>query len=348
MRRRARVYGPYRHGDRWRVHFVTGSGGDRKTTYETFDSESDAQSCYDGAHDEAQGVTVIAAIEQYLDYKRAQGRAELTIVAYRQRLTLLLGPYLNRPVRSIAKRGGALYAAALVGRKPDSHQNLLAAGRFWAAWCVSRKLLKANPFSDVEMIGQRVHGGDKERLTIDESRQLEAWCFAHLTDPGAVVTLCYLYLGSRNSELGRRNVRDLDDGGRLLRIGKTKTRAGRRALRIPEELAEVLVGMVADRPPDAPLFIDSRGNRMSRYVARNLVRRTCDAAEVPVIPPQALRRTHADIADGAGETGYAIARALGHTTGAAPVVTTRSYIGKDATEASRGATVLRVIRGGRG
>lgn len=344
MQRRARAYGPYKRGSKFRVHFVSGSGSDRTTTYEVFTSQADAQRCVDAANDEAQGVTVIAAIKAFLDFKRAQGRADLTVSAYEQRLHGLLVGYLSRPVRSIARRGAQLYEAAQAGRGADAHQNMLTVGRIWAKWCTKKGWLRADPFADVEVVGQRVHGGDKERLTIDETRKLEEWCYAH---PGqdAAVTLAYLYLGTRNSELGRRNVRDLDDGGRLLRIGKTKTRAGRRALRIPEGLGDMLVAIAGGRPPDAPLFLDANGNRMSRNVARKLVRRTLAAAGVRVMPPQALRRTHAELAADAGETGYAIARALGHATGAAPKVTTQAYIGREAAEEARRAAFMRTVRG---
>lgn len=346
-REKARVHGPYQHGTKWRVHFVTGSGRNRKTTYEVFATWSDAQKCYDEATDEAQGITVGDAIGSYLDFKRAQGRADLTIVAYEERLHLFLADFLKRPLRSIARRGQALYMDALPGRSADTHQNLLTAARLWANWCVKQRWLKLNPFADVEAIGQRVHGGDKERLTIDECRMLEAWCLARSTERDAVVTLAYLYLGPRNTELGRRDVRDLDDGGRLLWIRKTKTAAGRRGLRLPDQLGDMLAALCAGRRPEDPLFVDSRGQRMSRNVARNIVRRVCKEAGVPVVSPQALRRTHATLATDIGETGPAIARALGHSMGGAPRVTAQSYIGADAVSAAQSSRALRVIRGGR-
>lgn len=344
---RPRAHGPYRHGRKWRVHFVTGSGSDRTTTYEVFASRADAQKCYDAATSEAQGITVGAAIKAYLDVKRAQGRAELTVIAYEQRLRILLGEYLSRPVRSIRHRGAQLYADVLEGRSADGHQNLLVAGRLWARWCVKQKWLKADPFADVEPVGQRMHGADKARLTVDESRKLEAWCLDHPDDIGAVLALGYLYLGTRNTELAKRDVRDLDDGGRLLWIGRTKTRAGRRMLRIPDALGDMLITLAADRPGDVPLFIDSFGKRMSSNTALKHVNRVCKAAGVTVVPPQALRRTHATIATEAGETSYAVARALGHATGEAPKVTAQSYIERDAATAARGAAALRVIRGGK-
>lgn len=339
----ASVHGPYKHGKRWRVHFVSGSGRDRKTTYEVFDARADAQKCYDDSTDEAQGITVSAAIEAYLGVKRAQGRAPLTIVAYEGRLNTLLGDYLHRPVRSILKRGAELYAAVLDGRSADGHQNILTAGRLWAKWCVKQKWLKTNPFADVDPVGQRVHGADKERLTVDESRQLEAWCLAHASDQGAVLTLGYLYLGTRNTELAqRRTVRDLDDNGSLLVIRKTKSKAGVRTLRIPDALRSILRSMVDGRAGDAPIFTDTNGNRMGPDCARKHVLRVCKLAGVPVLPPQALRRTWSSLATDASVAGLAVAAHLGH--GSARVAE-QSYIDRDTATAAQGERVRNVIRG---
>lgn len=343
---RTRAHGPYRHGKKWRVHFVSGSGGNRTTTYEVFASRADAQKCYDDATDEAQGLTVGATVTAYLDVKRAQGRAPLTLIAYEGRLRTLLSDYLKRPVRSIQNRGAELYAAVLDGRSADGHQNILTAGRLWAKWCVKQRWLRANPFAEVEPIGQRVHGADKIRLTIDESRRLEAWCVAHPRDQDAVLTLGYLYLGTRNTELAReRCIRDLDDDGRLLWIGKTKSKAGRRKLLIPEALGDLLRRLVAGRPSDAPIFTDSNGNRMGSDTARKRVRKVCAAAGVTVVPPQGLRRTQASLATEAGETALAVARHLGH---AGTQVAEQSYIERDAAVAAQGKRALQAIRGARG
>lgn len=345
--RRGRAHGPYRHGNKWRVHFVSGSGRDRTTTYEVFASRADAQKCHDDATDEAQGLTVGAAIEAFIKVKRAQGKAPLTIVAYEQRLGILLAEYLRRPIRSIAHRGTELYAGVLEGRSADGHQNLLVAGRLWARWCVKQGWLRADPFIDVEPVGRRVHGADKARLTVDESRKLEAWCLAHQGDQGAVLTLGYLYLGARCTELACRDVRDLDDDGRVLVIGKTKTRAGRRKLAIPEALRDMLHAWCASRPGDAPIFTDARGERMGRNAARKHVRRVCAAAGVTILPPQAIRRTWASLADEVSVAPLEIARGLGHASVAAPKVTEQAYLERGSVAAAQGERALRVIRGGR-
>lgn len=344
MRRRARAYGPYQHGSKFRVHFVTGSGADRTTSYEVFASRADAQRCVDAANDEAEGITVSVAVKAYLDVKRAQGRAELTIVAYEQRLNTLLAAYLSRPVRSIQKRGADLYEASLAGRSADSHQNLLTAGRLWSKWCVKKRWLKFNPFYDVEPIGQRVHGADKIRLTTDESRKLESWCIEHPTDQGAILTLGYLYLGTRNTELGMRSVRDLDDNCGVLRIGKTKSEAGRRSLRIPDVLVEMLRAHVAGRKPDDPVFTDSFGNRLKSNAARTHAKRVCALAGVTVVPPQALRRTWASLAREADVAALDVARHLGHGS---TKVTQQSYIDHETERTTKTGVVLRSLRGQR-
>lgn len=350
MRRRStgpRAYGPYKHGDKWRVHFVSGSGADRTTSYETFDTWEAADRCKSGATDEAQGISVTDAVKAFLDVTRARGRADETISAYDARLRVLFAAFMRRPVRSVASRGAEIYAAVLPGNSADYHQNLLRAGKLWGKFCVKQRWLKTNPFADVEPIGQRVHGADKERLTVDESRHLEAWCISHSADQGAVLTLGYLYLGARNTELTKRSIRDLDDDGRVLWIGKTKSPAGRRKLAIPPALSAALQALCNGRHGDAPIFEGYRGKPIRRETARRHVRRICAAAGVPELPPQGMRRTATSLADAAGETSLAIAAFLGHTTGSAPKVTEQSYRARGAEAQARAARTARALRKGR-
>ena len=349
MQRRERVHGPYRHGARWRVILVGADGNRRRRSFET---RAAAQTYADAARGEAQGGrTVSDAIAAFLEAKRARGLEPSSIESYVDRLELLLGDVSHRSLRWVSARGEQLYAAAQVypaehrlagqPRAADTHRNALAVGRMWGRWCTKQRWLRADPFEDVEPVGRKVYGADKPRLSFDESRQLQLYCHAHAGgDPGAVLTLAYLLLGPRASELVRRVCRDVDDGGRLLWIGKTKTRAGRRRLAVPEELVPLLVALVGGRPGDAPLFAHPQrrrprgrsagGTAWSRSVAYGHVRRVCRAAGVSDVAPQALRRTQATLATDAGETGLAVARQLGHATGAVPAVTGRAYVGRDA------------------
>jgi len=351
MRRRNkwRISGPSKHGRKWRLQFARGSGDEREVRYETFDSRAEAEAALDAAVDFAQGTTVRQAMDQFLAEKRATGLADTTLKSYAERLQLLLGPVLARPIRAVLTRAASLYASTWerAGGRPraaDTHQHALMLGGLWARWCVKRGLLKTDPFADVLPVGRRVVGADKPRLTVDESRKLEAWCLAHPDDQGAVLTLGYLYLGSRASELVRSDVRDLDDAGNLLWIRVTKTAAGRRRLAIPPALRGLLLGLTTGRAADAPLFIREDGTRCSRDTARRHVLRVTAAAGVTALPPQALRRTQATLATEAGETALAVARHLGHATGEAPPVTGRSYVGRDAAAGARQERAVRLLR----
>lgn len=349
-----RIHGPYRHGARWRCILVGADGTRRRRSFAT---RKAAETYAAAGRDAAQGTTVRQAIDAFLEDRRARGCATSTVDSYEDRLVMLLGPVAARSIRAVTSRGAELYAQAQRGRAPDTHRNALAVGRTWARWCVKRRWLRADPFADVEPVGARTYGADKARLTLDESRQLQAYCHAHAgADPGAALTLAYLLLGPRASELVRRDVRDLDDSGRLLWIGATKTKAGRRRLIVPAELVPLLLAAAGGRPGDEPLFVhperriprgrSAGGDRWSRRVAYDHVRRVCTAAGVPTLPPQALRRTQSTLATDAGETGLAVARQLGHAVDAAPAVTGRAYVGRDAASDAQIERGLRVLQGG--
>jgi integrase len=357
-----KIYGPYEHhGGNWRVHVVRGRGGSRKTVYQTFESRKLAEKWIAGARDEAQGVTVSDAIEQYVATKVAKGREDSTIGATRSALHVILAPYLQRPIRSIDGRGEELYAQAQVyppehdragqARAADTHRVWLTRAKGFGKWCVKQGWFKASPFVDVEPVGRRTYGADKPRLGVDQSRTLRAYCLAHPEDHGAVLTLAYLELGPRASELVGRSVGDLDDGGRLLVVGKTKTLAGRRRLRIPDELVPLLLGLAAGKPPEAPLFASEPTRRCpelrrwSRFAAYHHVRRVCRAAGVPPLGPQAQRRTQSTLATDAGATGIMVAQHLGHAVADAPVVTQQHYIGRSEAKDAQIDRAMRMLAG---
>lgn len=345
--RRVRAHGPYKHGNVWRVHFVSGSGrGNRATTYEKFATRAEAEACIAASRDEAQGVTVRQAVDRFLEHKRERGCVANTLENYEHRLWRLLGlpGNENRPIRFVAGRGGELYRASIGTGANDTHINGLNVGRMWGAWCVREKLLRANPFADVERVGRKRHGSTKERHTVDESRKLEAYCMAAPFDPDRVLTYGYMMLGKRASELVGVRVRDLDDDGWLLRIGKGKSVASVTALAVPPALREMLLGLAMNEPPDVHLFVNHSGKPMSRYVARDRVRAVCKAAGVRVLPPQALRRTFTDNAQRQGVALKSIAEMVGHTSSA---VTQRSYLAPEVVASAAVERNFKVLAGGK-
>lgn len=344
----ARIDGPYKHGNKWRCRVTTGRGATRQRRYRPFETWDAALAYKQTARGEASGRTVSAGVEAFLARKVELERAPATIESAEDRLRMLLAPYWERPLSSIARRGAELYAAAIAGRAADTHRNALSVCKEFGAFCVKAKWLRANPFADVEPVGRKALGADKPQLTVTESEQLDAWCCARPGDDmDATITLGYLLLGARASELVRRVCRDVDMGGALLWIGATKTPAGRRRLLVPPELGARLVALAAGRAPGAPLFAHPDGTRWSRHVAYGRVRRVCKAAGVPVLPPQALRRTQSTMATDAGATAIEVARQLGHDIPAAPAVTGRAYVAPEAARDAQQRRAFRVIAGGR-
>jgi integrase len=337
-----RIYGPYKHRDRWRCHLTDRNG---KVRYRSFATRTAAERYVAAARDEAQGRTVRQGVSAFIESLANRGRAPLTMRAAEDRLWLLLGLPANaeRPLRWVLGRGAELYQAAQVGKAPDTHRNALSQGKAWGVWCVRQAWLRDNPFAEVEPVGRKRRGAEKPALRIDEARKLAAKCNEHPTDQAAVAVLATLLLGVRASELVNRNVRDLDDGGRLLWISASKTEAGRRMLRVPESLQPLLLQVAGSRPGNEPLFRELDGKRPTRSWLAYHTRRLCDLAGVPVLNPHALRRTHATLATNAGATGDLVAAQLGHTS---PAITHAAYVQPDAARAAQGDRALRVIAGG--
>ncbi len=87
---------------------------------------------------------------------------------------------------------------------------------------------------------------------------------------------------------------------------KAKTPNGVRRL-IPDELRGLRLELAKGKTADAPLFTKENGQRATRHWANYHVKRICKAARVPVLSPQALRRTVSDLATDAGMAGPLIA-----------------------------------------
>jgi integrase len=341
-----RIYGPYQHRGQWRLHVVTGSGRGRKTTYRGYATRDLAEAALAGARQQAQGATVRHAVEALLAQMKKDELAASTIetAEYRLEHFFKLAKHGDRPIRWLRNRGEELYEAAQVDRDADTHQPELALAKRVGDLCVKRRWLAVNPFAHVEPVGKKTYGADLSRHSTDDARKLRDFCLAKPDDQHRLVTLAYLLLGARASELVKRSVRDLDDGGGLLRIVKAKTRAGNRKLSLPDELREPLLELVKGRAPDAPIFTKENGERATRYWAYHHVKRICREAKVPELSPQALRRTQTDMATEAGETAHAVARHLGQNS---PVVTARSYRDPSVAANAKTERALKVMNGGR-
>lgn len=118
-----------------------------------------------------------------------------------------------------------------------THRHRLRSARAFYAWCIERDYVTATPFARVKAVG-RVNTG-KLPLRLDEVRKLVDVLSKH-ADTGHEVAAALLLLlvhGVRSSEILQRQIRDLDDGGRILWIPHCKTKNARR--RLPSELADL-------------------------------------------------------------------------------------------------------------
>ena len=117
-------------------------------------------------------------------------------------------------------------------------------------------------------------------------------------------------LGLRTSEVLRRRVRDLDDGGRVLVIPSGKTENARRRLEVPESLSDLLRILVAGKPADSYVFGGENGHSQA-WMWKGL-RRYCEKLDLPLVCPHSLRGLHSSLAVEAGRTSQEIAAQLGH------------------------------------
>ena len=150
----------------------------------------------------------------------------------------------------------------------DYHRNTLAEAKTFLRWCAHKKQgwIDGNPLELVEGVGKRKHGKPKPR--IDEARlwYARAIMLAEQGDAGAVAALITLLLAPRCFEIVERVVRDLDDGGRILWIDRSKTEAGERFLKVPAVLRPYLVRLCEGKAPTEYIFASRRSGSHGRKV----------------------------------------------------------------------------------
>lgn len=332
---------PQRHGRKWRVVHPDEHGGRARTT---FGSEREALDWIDrfyAATSSAFGRTVAQSVDEYLASRREAGIKASTVTTLGYRLKgLLRTAERDRPLTSLSstvvkrliadrktKRGGRPSVDTAVGE--------LVAAQGWSAWCVAQGYLRVDPFAGLEVKGARARG--KAQLRIDEARRYLEVALAEETAEGLAAAIALL-MGLRASEITGRQVRDVDDRGRVLWIERAKTRKGDRHLEVPEVLRAPLLALCAGRKNTEPLFGD-----VDRHWVGYHVRRLCGVAKVPEVCPHGLRGTQASISVLAVPAEH-VAAALGQT---GPAVTRRHYLSGGAEERGRGRAAMTVLQGGK-
>lgn len=344
--RHERCHGPYGPiGTQWRVIFV-GADGSRNSRY--FESEREANDVVAAFRRNAETRTIEVAVSAYIasqEKRIIEGELRASTVereGYHLRHMLKLHTNgaldLHRLTPKLAERLYDERSGAV-----DTHRNGLSVCRAFGIWCVKRGWLRVNPFANVKGRGRRKKG--KAQLRIEESRKVIDACVTRLdVDDGAVCTLAYLLLSTRNGEVVRAHVRDVDDNGRMFWIPDSKTEAGRRQIEVPEVLRPGLVRLAAGRGAQEPLFAHASTRARPQDWAREQVWRICKLAGVPEVGPHGLRGTHATIADTAGATPELVAATLGHASSA--ITTGGAYIDRRQAEATARRRAWQVLDGG--
>lgn len=342
-RRRGRVHGPYQERAGWRVVVVPLEG---ERTSEVCESEADALQLLADLRAElgAKDATVSEAIDEYLAWKADPARDRPlkpgSVVTLRFRLKGMFEPEYDRLVGDITPRvGQALYdqLRAKTRQRVDTHRNTLAAGKAFLAWCAARGYAGGNALAGVVGVGERAQG--KEQLRVDEARAFMTLAvkLAKEGDLGALAAVTLLVVGIRAGECAAIVARDIDDGGRVLVIPKSKTKAGVRRMVMPRWLGRLLK---AAADPETGAVFPGRDRHWVHYHGR----RICRLADVPEVTAHGLRGTHATLAIDGGASADVVAATLGHTN---VRITQRHYTKAEATDAARGRRAQDALRGGR-
>lgn len=342
----AGVFGPFRHGNKWRIFTRAACGS--QPVYLSFPTESEAEEAKKLMKAEIErknrkARTIEDCINEYRGFCLTDKGLKLeTVDSAEAKIKRLLEGELDREIGTLTPAHAATLYRDLATRispatgKPYSaatHRiTLITAGTF-GKWLAEKKYLRANPFEGIKPIGKMKRG--KDQLRIDDSRKwyAEALRMAE-TDNGAVAAIMALTMGMRASEIVNRKVRDLDNNGSILIIGEAKTRRGVRSLVIPEILRPMLARAAQGKGPDDLLL--GFGNRQ---VVRQWTHKICEAAGVPLVCAHALRGMHSTLALEAGATAPLVAATLGHDVN----MTIGTYSAPGAAESGRTGRVLDVL-----
>jgi integrase len=351
--RRARVHGPYPYRNKWRI-VVVDEEGQRDHRY--FEREEDAKQVVRSLRREfkkAAAKPLQKALEEYELYMRDDLKNELPSV---KTTTARLNQFLDGFGGSVedldevecARRYEALrFHVTPRGTRiaDDTQLNILAEVKTFLGWCVKMKWAKVNPAVGVEGTGRRRHG--KPQLRIDEARKWLALAVglaysAESDDQreGAVKAIMTLVLGLREHEVLNRQVRDVDDDGKLLWVPESKTEAGKRTQEVPDFLQPLLLALTKGKEGTVPLF-----RHRSKGIGRKWVQRICKKAGVMKVNAQSMRGLHATLAMERGNTSHSVAAALGHESFS---TTARSYATRESVQGSRQRRTLAALIGNDG
>jgi|JI6StandDraft_1071083.scaffolds.fasta_scaffold17173_7 integrase len=340
-----KVFGPYRHHGGYRCQLII--NGQRSWTPGATTPDRAYQIAQRSVEriQSAFPLSVGDAVERYAAHLKELGNKPASYEGTPIRLRCFFAKVLAKPLSTLSPpRCESLYRdlTTLKSEKTQrplavaTHKAYLADAKSMCRWAVKVGLLRKSPLDDVKGIG-RVRRG-KSQLRIDEARRWlkTAHELAAAGEDGAIAAMMTLLMGMRAGEVVSRVVRDLDDGGRLLWIPDSKTDAGKRTVKVPDELQAYLRDLCRCKTPLAPLF-----GVHWRDWPRQWVKRICEQAQVPTVCAHSMRGLHATLAIQAGASPDIVARSLGHESA---TMTLSAYAAPGSAAGAQQSTVLATLK----
>lgn len=262
-------------------------------------------------------------LRRFLVAKTAAGLSPRSIAWYEEQI----GVYLRWAARAGIRAERALAPVSLetylaeqrkAGYKPATMAARYRALSVWCNWLASRKLLAANPMSEIEP--PRVPKEAVEYVRPEEFaalyRSISGNDWTALRD--RCILLILFWSGLRISELVSLSVPDVDTRNRLITVRSGKGGKGR-IVPCPPELNGLLVGYLYARPPydGDGLFVGNDGQDgvrgpLTDAGVRQMLRRRCQAAGVRRLTPHAFRHGFAMALLNHGMDISALSAAMGH------------------------------------
>lgn len=325
-----RITGPYRHrqGFRYRITEAPGVLRWAPSAPTAEEAAALAEAFADGLR-AREAQTVAGLAERYLAHLQDRGNKPVSIKGAAVKIAALASLHPLHVTSVTPQRAKAAYLELTTRLSAATHHATLRRWRALWAFAVEEGLAKSNPWLLVRPLG-KPHKG-KPQLTLDEAAKLSHLAESEGSDE-CLGLLLALHMGLRNGEVCGLDVRDLDLGGKLLRIQDSKTQAGRRALEVPNFLRRPLLERTRGRTGNEPLLRNDHGERPSLNWLGPALAKLCRRAGVPVVVPHSLRGLYASLHYEEGVDPNLTARKLGHRSAA---VTRTHYATREAQQ--RGA-----------
>jgi integrase len=338
----ARVLGPYRNAQKWRL--IIREGRERKSL--VYDTKEQAENMRGrllaGLYD--RGSRMIGeTIEEFLEYKRKRGCNERTLRTVQDKLLPFLPSDLT--LGSITpQKAEHLYEAQTEKVAVATHHKNLRNAKAFFGYCVKQKYIPDNPFADVQAVGKANAG--KPQLRTDEARKLSDFLIheASRGDARALALMVQVLLGLRSGEVLKLRKRDLDCNGTVVVVEGTKSKNAKRTLELDAPVVrDLLLRRCETLTTDGLIFAqEGAGSPPTTPTLWKWLTRFCEQAGVPRVCPHSLRGLHSSLAVKAGATSTYVAQALGHGSDS---VTRRHYIAPGALDSARAARVAGLLLG---